>query len=126
MEKDVFWPPAKYLAERFGVHITTARRWVRERYAPPAVMMLLSGDLEVFDPEWAGWRVRSGLLRSPEGFECTMSDVRSLPFVRLQISTHRTENVRLRAENEELKQQTYPAMEDQPVPEDWTVQIDYG
>lgn len=88
--------------------------------------MLLSGDLGVFDPEWEGWAVRDGLLRSPEGFECTMSDVRSLPFVRLQVATHRTENVRLRAENDELKQQAYPTMEDQPAPDDWTVRIEYG
>lgn len=116
---DTFYPSAKDLAARFGVDITTARRWRRGRNAPLAVQLLLSGDLGVFDPAWAGWAVRDGLLRSPEGFEASMADVRSLPFVRLQVSTHRSENVRLRAENEELKQNAYPTMVEQPRPEDW-------
>lgn len=126
MERDIFWPPAKDLAQRFGVDITTARRWRRGHHAPRAVVLLVSGDLGVFDPIWEGWCVRDGILRSPEGFEATMSDVRSLPFVRLQVVTHRSENVKLRAENQELRQYAVPVIEEQPTPEQWADDINFG
>src|SRR6185312_7940236 len=109
---DIFWPPANELADFFGVHVSTARRWRREQNAPRAVIMLLACDLGAFDPVWAGWRVRGGLLRSPEGLEAAMQDVRALPFIRMQVVTYQTENRKLVAQLES-------GIVEQPMPAEW-------
>ena len=116
MQSDVFFPPARYLAELFGVHITTARRLVREQNAPLAVVMILSRDLGVFSADWAGWKLRGAQLISPEGFEATRNDVLSLPFMRMQIATYRAENRKLQE----------PHVDEQPLPEQWDLRAIIG
>jgi hypothetical protein len=111
-----FWPTAKDLAERFGVHITTARRWVRERNAPPAVMMLLTGDLGVFDMAWEGWCVRGEALYSPEGLEVAMGDVRSVPYTKMLVQSYQLD----------ARLAKLPQFEDQPTPEQWADDLNYG
>lgn len=121
------WLSIKELAALCNVSEKTARRWKQGTICPPpSARALIEADLGALDPKWKGWHLRRGVLLSPDGVEASPGDIMALPFIRLQVSTHRTENVRLRAENEELKQQAYPAMEDQPAPDDWTVKIDYG
>lgn len=71
------------LAELLGAHITTARRWLRARKAPRAVMAALMvlrfGDLGAICPAWQGWCVRDGLLWSPEGAGFSPGQVRAGP-----------------------------------------------
>lgn len=112
MDQDILWPPAKYLAERFGVHITTARRWVRERYAPPAVMMLLSNDIGILDAPWAGWTVRDGILRSPEGILLSIAEALSYPFMRVQIAA-------LQHDVKTLRETRDGKLDEQPQPAEW-------
>lgn len=71
--------------------------------------MILSGDLGIFSKEWAGWIIRRGLLISPEDFEATPADVRSLPFMRMQIAAYQAD-ARMARE---------PQIEEQPSPESW-------
>ena len=111
-----FWPTAKDLAERFGVHITTARRWVRERNAPPAVMMLLTGDLGVFDMVWEGWCVRGEALYSPEGLEVALGDIRAVPFMKMQIQSYQLD----------ARLAQLPHIEEQPTPEQWAADFICG
>ena len=74
---------AEELAQITGTHVTTARRWLRRRTAPPAVLMALSflrfGDLGAVSPEWAGWSLRGGELWSPENQPYTPGMVRAGP-----------------------------------------------
>lgn len=115
MDYEIFWPPAKYLASWLGVHITTARRWVRERNAPPAVVMLLSRDLGVFDEKWEGWRIVEGTLRSPEGITLTPPEALAHPFMLLQIGT-------LQADNRKLRKELDAGIEEQPQPSEWDLE----
>jgi len=112
----IFWPAAKDLAERFGVHITTARRWVRERNAPAAVILLLSGDLGVFAAEWEGWVVRGTSLYSPEGLEVALGDIRAVPFMKMQIAGYQLD----------ARLAKVPDIEEQPTPEEWASDFNYG
>ena len=80
---------ADTLAELTGVHVTTCRRWVREKRVPPPIARLLGivrrGDLGVIAPAWAGWRLvrdygvndatREARLVSPEGWDFTPGDI---------------------------------------------------
>lgn len=115
MEKVDFLPPASYLAERFGVHITTARRWVREHYAPPAIAMILARDLGCLDPLWAGWTVRNGLLRSPEGILLSIHEALSYPFMRVQISA-------LQDDIKQMREARESGIEEQPQPCEWDLE----
>lgn len=58
--------------------------------------MVLRGDLGCFDSTWAGWTVRGETIFSPEGWEATQGDVRSLPLLRSAISAYRIENRNLK------------------------------
>lgn len=74
--------------------------------------MLLSRDLGIFDPRWAGWTVRDGELISPENWCMGASEIRTIPIMRMQIEAHRAENVKLRAQLES-------GMQEQPEPGEW-------
>lgn len=87
-------------------------------------MLMLAADLGMFSKAWRGWRIQQDELVSPEALACTPGDIRSLPFVRLQIATHRSENVQLRNEIEQLRQA--PALDEQPMPDSWEIRVDYG
>lgn len=69
------------------------------------------GDLGCLDPGWTGWRVRSGVLYSPEGWEITVSDVLALPLMRQQLAAYKAE---LR-----MIQVRVAAMAEQPIPADF-------
>jgi hypothetical protein len=96
------------------VHITTARRWVREQNAPRAVILLLSRNLGILDPEWDGWTINKGSLRSPEGIEITVAEALSHPFMRVQIAALQSDVRKLR----EL-----PGIDEQPEPGEWLNEI---
>jgi hypothetical protein len=71
------------LAEFTETHVTTARRWLKRRSAPRAILLALAllrlGDLGAVSPEWAGWTLRDGILWSPEGTGFDPGQVRSGP-----------------------------------------------
>jgi Phage protein len=93
------------------VDVTTARRWKSGARCPPeSAVLLIRGDLGAFDPSWAGWVCRRGLLISPEGWEITVGDVLSIPLMRHQVAAWRTE-VRLMKEA--------VAKQEQPAPDAW-------
>ena len=95
----------------------TATRWKDGTTCPPATaLMILSGDLGVFDSEWRGWIVRKGVLISPEGWEITVNDVLASPLLRAQLAAYQTELRNMRAEADD-------GMEEQPMPDSWDVQI---
>jgi len=64
---------ADELARLTDSHVTTARRWLRTKKAPPMVLRCLAvlrrGDLGAVNKAWTGWRLsaRDGELYSPEG-----------------------------------------------------------
>jgi hypothetical protein len=72
------------LVQITGVHIDTARRWKRAGKVPKkhAVQVALAteGDLGVIAPEWTGFRVKNGLLWTPEGLAVRPGDIRSIPY----------------------------------------------
>lgn len=72
-------------------------------------VLMLTGDLGSLDPQWAGWILRNGNIYSPEGLEVSIGDVRSVPFLRMQLATYQTENRKLRE----------PKIEEQPAPSEW-------
>jgi hypothetical protein len=74
-------------------------------------LLLIARDLGCFDAEWRGWRVRKGVLYSPEGWEITVGDVLALPLMRQQLAAYKTEHKRLQAE--------LLTTREQPVPEVW-------
>src|SRR6185312_13868245 len=63
-----------------GVDASTARRWKRGARCPPkSAVLLILGDLGMFDKEWAGWKIRGQTLIFPEGWEITENEVRAVP-----------------------------------------------
>lgn len=69
-----------------GVHITTARRWKRYGDLPVTAAIVIAlrsrGELELIDPAWAGWRLRGGVIVSPDGAEYTPGEVLSTTYWR--------------------------------------------
>jgi hypothetical protein len=103
------------------VDLTTARRWKKGAICPPAgAIALLTGDLGFFDPLWSGWRLKGGDLVSPEGWQITRHDVLATPLMRSQIAIYQSENRALKARVEDLK---VAAIEEQPTPDSWDVEI---
>ena len=98
---------------------TTARRWLRGAVPVPAgILLLLSGDLGCFDPQWSGWILRRGLLISPEGWEATPGQVLATRLHEAQLAAWRTENRNLKALVEYL-QSGGLIQDEQPTPESW-------
>jgi hypothetical protein len=60
---------------------------------PFAALQLLKlyseGEIGVVDLKWAGWRLHNGLLVSDDGTCFSPGDVRSLPFLRMQIESYK-------------------------------------
>lgn len=109
------------IARLCKVDLTTARRWKRGAICPPeTALMILAGDLGVFDPTWRGWTIRGETIYSPEGWEATMGDVRSLPLLRQINASYRSENRNLR---EMLDVAEGLAIEEQPLPGEVAFQI---
>lgn len=80
---------APELAELADVHVTTARRWLRQRQAPSQVSrcleLLRAGHLGALARAWSGWSIRGGFLVSPEGERFAPGDVRAAPYDRDQV-----------------------------------------
>lgn len=86
---------AQSLADLTGTHITTTRRWKRGAPLPEPVRRLLriliERDLAVLSRVWDGWMVNArGALVSPEGWEFTPGEVRSIPFLHGMVSAHQS------------------------------------
>jgi hypothetical protein len=109
---EIYGIPISELARICHVSLKTAGRWKAGTTCPPqSAMLLLSGDLGSLDPEWRGWRVRGGVLHSPEGWEISRNDVLATPLMRQQLAAYQSE---LRQIQERLD-----AMPEQPAPADW-------
>lgn len=113
---EVYGIPVKEIAAVCRVSEKTAARWKDGTTCPPSTaLMILSRDLGCFASEWAGWTIRGGELISPEGWTVNRNDALTVPLMHGQISTLRAELRRLQEERE--------ALEDQPSPEEWQVEI---
>ena len=70
------------LAEMIGVHISTARKYLRCNQAPAWAFQLLTihqhGRLPTSCPTWSHWRVQGSYLIDPAGIEYSAGDVMSL------------------------------------------------
>lgn len=111
--------PAEEIAERCGVDLSTARRWkTGASRIPHAAQLVLEADLGAFSKAARGWRIAGEELISPEGWQVRLSEVRALPLMRQQITTYQSE---LRQYQERENQ-----IEEQPVPDQWDVQIVAG
>ena len=75
---------AEMIAEICGCHITTARRWKKGEQPPLSALKICAlyqtGELGTIDLKWNGWRLRDGLLVSPDGQYFTPGNVMSGPF----------------------------------------------
>ena len=106
----------KEIARICKVSLKTANRWKDGTTCPPqTALFVLSRDLGVFDPQWRGWTLRDGVLISPEGWEITASDVLATPLMRAQLATYQSELRAMQAERD--------AIDEQPMPDSWDVQI---
>lgn len=109
---EIYGIPIKELARICHVSLKTAARWKAGTTCPPkSALMLLLGDLGCLDSEWSGWRVRKGVLHSPEGWEISRNDVLATPLMRQQLAAYQSE---LRQIQERLD-----AMPEQPAPAEW-------
>lgn len=111
--------PVKDIARICGVDLSTARRWKREATCPPkTALMLLTGDLGMLHPDWAGWTLKRGLLCSPEGWEATPGHVRGLQMINATLAAYRSENASLKSAVRHLEAER-DKFDDQPLPSQW-------
>lgn len=116
--------PISEIARICHVSLKTAGRWKAGTVCPPqSAMLLLRSDLGIFDPAWAGWKIRNGILTSPEGWEISVNDVLATPLVRHQLAAYRSENRMLKYE---LDRAQGAHLDEQPLPDSWDVEITYG
>ena len=88
--------PAAEIARICQVDIKTARGWKKGSHRPPpSALMVLCGNLGVFDPAFQGWRLRDGKLVSPEGWTASPGEVLSIPLMRAQIASYQAEQRRV-------------------------------
>lgn len=124
--KDVLYGLSiKQIVEICGVDVTTARRWKRGAICPPQHLLeylaaKVNGDLSFLDPAWRGWVLRHGALISPEGWQMTMSDVLASRLHEAQLAAWRREVRIIKAKLEEIERGGYI---DQPLPDEWDVEI---
>lgn len=87
--------PAEHLVAYTGVHLTTARRWKRRRRVPRWLQRLVAvchfGELGHIQRAWDGWVLREKCLMSPEGWQFTPGEIRSIPFMRAQVRTYQAQ-----------------------------------
>jgi len=103
---ELYGIPIKEIARICRVSLKTARRWKLGSTCPPkSACLLLAGDLGCLDSEWAGWRVRKGILYSREGWEITLNDVLAIPLVRAQLAAFQSQIRKVQA----IPEQPMPA-----------------
>lgn len=106
------------IARLCGVNPATAARWKSNTTCmPESARRLLSRDLGVFDPAWAGWTISAGQIVSPEGLAATPGDVLGIQFTQMQLAAWRAETLALRAQ---IEAQLF---EEQPLPDSWEYQV---
>jgi transcriptional regulator with XRE-family HTH domain len=121
---ELFGRSIKEMARICRVSERTVRRWKdRTRRPSEQELMLLRGDLGVFDAKWSGWTARDGFLISPEGWQITLNDILATKLKDAQIRAYQGEVRKLRYELEEALKAGY---EDQPTPDSWDVEILVG
>lgn len=110
-----------------GVDVTTARRWKKRSkraICPPEwAVARLEGDLAFLDPAWRGWHLIGGELVSPENWQISMGAVLATQLMTAQLNEYQRENRMLKAALADARVQQ---LEEQPLPDSWEVQIDYG
>lgn len=122
---EIFGRSIKEIARVCRVSERTVRRWKdRTRSPSEQELMLLRGDLGVFDPQWSGWTVRDGLLISPENWQFKVNDVLAAQLKDAQIRAYQQENRTLKWQLTEMERQGYT--EDQPTVDQWDVEILYA
>lgn len=115
--------PISEIARICEVDLSTARRWKRGAIRPPrSAEMLLAGDLGAFDRAWKGWKLKAGLLVSPEGWEATPGHVRAMKMMNATLAAYRSENQGLKNALSQMEADR-DAFEDQPAPDAWTIAI---
>lgn len=116
---ELYGLPASYIARICKVDLATARRWKRGATCPPyTALALLAMDLGAFSVRWKGWKLKRGILVSPEGWEATPGDVLSIQLTQMQLGDYRRENQHLRE-----RMSAYEIPEEQPLPDQWDWQI---
>jgi hypothetical protein len=89
MELSTYGLSVLLLVQVTGVHPDTARRWKRTGKVPKKhatqVALATEGDLGVVAPEWSGFRLKSGMLWTPEGKPIRPGDVLAIPYRAQQI-----------------------------------------
>ena len=74
--------PPRQIADLIGVHVSTARKYLRSNQAPAWALQLLTihrhGRLPTNCPTWSQWRVRGSYLIDPAGIAYSAGDVMSL------------------------------------------------
>lgn len=110
------------IARICGVSLKTVRRWRKGQVGiPETVIMVLSRDVGIFHPDWAGWHIsRRGELCSPENWIATPGAVRSLQMMNRTLAVYRRENETLKAAVRYLEA-NQSGMEDQPLPQNWEI-----
>jgi len=84
--------PVEVLRALTGAHLTTAKRWKRTRRYPRVLGLLIrlcvEGQLGAIARQWDGWSIRGNKLVSPEGWEFTPGEIRSIPFMHAQVAAY--------------------------------------
>lgn len=87
---------AEKISEWTGVHITTARRWLRGEEPPRTALVLIqlmNGDVDlgVLWPDWAGWRIRGERLVGPNDVGYTAGEILATDYWRSLIRHYQAE-----------------------------------
>lgn len=107
---ELYGIPINEIARICRVSLKTASRWKAGTTCPPkSARFLLLGDLGCLDPAWTGWRVRAGVLYSPEDWAITMNDVLATPLMRQQLAAYKAELRQIQARIDRMAEQPLPA-----------------
>ena len=72
----------RQIADLIGVHVSTARKYLRSNQAPAWAFQLLTihrhGRLPTDCPTWSHWRISGSFLIDPAGVEYSAGDVMSI------------------------------------------------
>ncbi|MEX2122367.1 MAG: DUF3653 domain-containing protein [Woeseia sp.] len=105
---------AELIAEICRVTSRTARRWKRGEYPPftalKVIQLYKEGELGEIDLKWAHWRLKGGLLVSPDGQQFTPGDVMSIQWLRMQIQSYQRDQ-RFILQSDWIDQKWRPAPE---------------
>jgi hypothetical protein len=88
-----------YVSER------TARHWRRTRKLPAWALgwlKLMDGDLGRLEPAFAGWRIKNGALKSPDGWAFHPGEIETVPFRHQQIRALESEIRALKCRDDEM------------------------